>query len=245
MYCDNCGTKIEKKASFCTTCGKPVSEIGSQSSAARAVVPSPQQNEEVSYMNPSDYSNIFIDPEEQLLGTLGNGYLENILHRKVKKCHALLTDKRIYFQGNFYTGSGKQLQQKKSEKIVDVEDITGTGFIYSKPLGILTMIIGVIIPWVPLVLQHITWEATYLFHGFDGVVIGLIGDVIAILGLIIRYLLNRNTFFEIEYAGGGIRFNARIIGLSAVKDFQKQIRRAKDAAKRKDAKCSAATVETP
>ncbi|MGN0400656.1 MAG: zinc ribbon domain-containing protein [Acetatifactor sp.] len=242
MYCDNCGTKVEENASFCTACGKPVSEIGSQSSAAGAVVPTPQLNEEISYMNPSDYSNIFIDPEEQLLGTLGNGYLENILHRKVKKCHALLTDKRIYFQGTFYTGNGKQLQQKKSEKIVDLEDITGTGFLYSKPLGILASIIWIVIPLL-LFLFCLVWS---IKAGNEEYVLCALGvDVIAILRLIIRYLLNRNTFFEIEYAGGSIRFNAQIIGLSAVKDFQKQIRRAKDAAKGKDAKCSAATVETP
>jgi hypothetical protein len=59
----------------------------------------------------------------------------------------------------------------------------------------------------------------------------VIGIFIPVLIYTIKYLLNRKVYFILEYAGGAIRFDAIIVGLSNVKDFNKQIRRAKDHAK--------------
>ena len=173
-------------------------------------------------MKPSAYQKIFVEPDEQLLGTLGNGYLESMLNKKVKKCHALLTDKRVYFQGTFFDGRGKTLQQDIIEKIVDLEDITGTGFRYNKPFRILTTVIMLVIWWLLII-----------SFGYYYSPVGLFGTIITILITIIKYIKSRKTDFMLEYAGGAIRFNASIIGLSHVKDFNMQIRRAKDHAKAK------------
>lgn len=245
MYCEKCGSEMPNDARFCGNCGAVVENAesgkngehslsdntndpvlsnmnaGQAPDKLKTTVPSYQQ--EISYMEPSAYSKVFIEPDEQLLGRLGNGYLENILYKRVKKCHALLTDKRVYFQGAFFTGRGKQLSQVTSERIVDLEDITGTGFIYSQPMGVLTAIIALLIPWV----------IAFMMDPFDmSSEFAMMADIIVAIGIFIVSLVNRKTYFVIEYAGGEIQFDAQILGLSKVRDFQKQIRRAKDKIKR-------------
>ena len=180
-------------------------------------------------MEPSKYSKVFVDPDELLQGTLGNGYLENLLFGDVKRCHALLTDRRVYFQGRFLFENGKRSEWLISEEIVDLEDITGTGFIYSKPIGILMTLIYLVIPWI-VALMYYVLDLSIFFPSDNAPKIGLIGDVIVLLITIVRYILNRKTYFSVEYAGGAIKFNAKIIGVPAVRDFQKQVRRAKDRA---------------
>lgn len=308
MYCTSCGNKMSDGAKFCTKCGVSLEDemsikesvLSDSVSQEISDYSSQQQSENQAYMSPSAYSKVFVEPDEQLLGTLGNGYLENILHGKVKKCHALLTDKRVYLQGTFFSGSRKTLQQDICEKIVDVEDITGTGFRYSKPVskllqfwGMLGGIFGIWLCLEPLIffmpiifipiifipiifitiiriirkkMQHknnvckeSVWHSVFvsislilvigyliywllsraswgfLDDGMGSIILGVVVgvDLVLLVVLLVQYIKSRKTYFVIEYAGGAIRFNATIVGLSHVKDFQKQIRRAKDKAKGK------------
>jgi hypothetical protein len=242
MFCSKCGKEIPESARFCGNCGATVggadnvTKAGAVGNSFTNLKDTVQEKEtkteketetetEVTYMAESAYSTVFVEPDEQLLGTLGNGYLENILGKKVKKAHALLTNKRVYFQGTFFSGSGKNLQQDIAEKIVDLEDITGTGFRYNKPIGFLRPIIMTVIMGV------LGWFIDLFLLGFGGATGAVLGILIPILIYIIKYLLNRKVYFILEYAGGAIRFDATIVGLSNVKDFNKQIRRAKDHAK--------------
>lgn len=236
MVCEQCGGELKRNAKFCGKCGAAVT-MEKSASVVKNVQQAFQQErakEEVTYMQESGYQKVFVEPDEQLQGSLGNGYLENILHKKVKKCHALLTDKRVYLQGTFFSGSGKSLQEDLMEKTVDLEDITGTGFRYSKPLGLLSVLLTYIVPLIAGAVWG--WETGWkMGWGREGgAVNGAVGGfVLATLITLVRYLKNRKTDFIIEYAGGFIRFDAMIIGLSNVRDFQKQIRRAKDKAKGK------------
>jgi len=238
MYCTSCGNKMSDGAKFCTKCGASLEDemsikesvLSDSVSQEISDYSSQQQSENQAYMSPSEYGKVFVEPDEQLLGTLGNGYIENILGKKVKKTHALLTNKRVYFQGTFFSGSGKKLQQDIIEKVVDLEDITGTGFRYNKPLGILATIITVIRGGIMGALVG------YICGDICGQEVGIsVGTIIgfSVIIYIVYYLSSREVDFILEYAGGAIRFNATIVGLSHVKDFQKQIRRAKDKAKGK------------
>ncbi len=234
MICKNCGNDLPEGAKFCDKCGAVLEQAQSQTPGVQGAQAGgcggPQQGagnfngamRQASYMEPSKYSKVFVDPDEKLQGTLGNGYLENLLFGDIKRCHALLTDRRVYFQGRFLYENGKRSEWLISEEIVDLEDITGTGFIYSKPIGILMTLILLVIPWIPLILAPNRQN--------DFGIIGLIGDVVVLLITLVRYILNRKTYFSMEYAGGAIKFDAKIIGVPAVRDFQKQIRRAKDRA---------------
>ncbi len=236
MICSKCGSDVPNDCKFCFNCGSKVEASDSSSAVSSKEVtpaiqtPSSQSTLPSASVTPTSYGNVFIEPDEQLLSTLGNGYVENILNKKVKKCHALLTDKRVYFQGTFFSGSGKSFIKEKYEKIVDLEDITGTGFRYSNPFGLLAPIVTIVVSWF-LALLYFAFDLDLFFPADNAPIIGLTGTAIAILILIVNYLKSRGTDFIIEYAGGHIRFNASIIGLSKVQDFQKQIRRAKDKVK--------------
>ena len=192
--------------------------------------------QDTAYLNQSSYNQIFVEPDEKLLATLGNGWATNLLFHNLKKCNALLTDKRLYFQGTFFSGSGKSLTSQRAEKVIDLEDITGTGFVYSKGVGALMILIDLLIlaalsaigiligGWV--ISSRGDINDTAVACGIVGFVLGVIVDIVSIL-------LSRKTHFAIEYAGGGISFNAKIVGIADVRYFQKQIRRAKDKVKGK------------
>lgn len=181
MFCGNCGKQIDDSCNVCPHCGTRIE---------KDVV---KEKDDI-------YKVIFVEPDENYLGSLGNGYLNSFLtSKKIKRCIALLSDKRVYLRGNMVDINSGKIERFNMQKTIDLEDITGTGFVYSSPqvwklvLAILT--IPVIIP--------------------------------AIL-LLVSYLKGRNTLFFIEYAGGCIKFDASIYGLAESQDFERQIRRAKN-----------------
>ncbi len=272
MFCKQCGCELPDGTLFCTECGTMHEQTTSENVTSQEQAMSGNGNaygqawgdnlsaqeqawddnssaqgqvsEEQNQINTasSRYSRVFVDPDEQLQGTLGNGYLENLLHKKVKKCNALLTDRRVYFQGRFFSGSGKKLVQSTMEMVVDVEDITGTKFIYRKPVGRLAFLIPLILTPLFAIIGGLLLIIGYNTDYPIDEIIETIGIIIlsgsgvslvtALIGFLL-YIINRKVYFAIEYAGGSIKFNATIIGLAAVQDFQKQIRRVKDAAKRR------------
>lgn len=187
MFCGNCGKQIDDSCNVCPYCG---TRIKQDTRIEKDVV---KEKDDI-------YKVIFVEPDENYLGSLGNGYLNSFLtNKKIKRCIALLSDKRIYLRGNMVDINSGKIERFNMQKTIDLEDITGTGFVYSSPqvwklvLAILT--IPVIIP--------------------------------AIL-LLVSYLKGRNTLFFIEYAGGCIKFDASIYGLAESQDFERQIRRAKN-----------------
>lgn len=187
MFCGNCGKQIDDSCNVCPYCG---TRIKQDTRIEKDVV---KEKDDI-------YKVIFVEPDENYLGSLGNGYLNSFLtNKKIKRCIALLSDKRVYLRGNMVDINSGKIERFNMQKTIDLEDITGTGFVYSSPqvwklvLAILT--IPVIIP--------------------------------AIL-LLVSYLKGRNTLFFIEYAGGCIKFDASIYGLAESQDFERQIRRAKN-----------------
>ena len=107
--------------------------------------------------------------------------------------------------------------RERTEKIVNVEDITGTGFVYSEP-GLWKLIIGILLTVTGIVGILYILPLVLLIPG---------------LLLITSYLTDRGSTFFIEYAGGYIRFDASIYGIEESQDFHKQIRRIQDSLKGK------------
>lgn len=236
MFCGKCGNELPEGATLCDKCGTIISSetqkediIGQMGTESVSFDFDPAEiQQETIFMDESSYNQLFVEQDEHLLGTLGNGWIANMLFYKLKKCNALLTDKRLYLQGTFFSGSGKTLTSQRYEKVIDLEDITGSGFLYSKENGILiSLFIYVIFTVIGGIFSYIILNDRFIPAGC------IIGFCIGLIIEIIRYLINRKTYFLIEYAGGGIRFDASIIGIADVRDFQKQIRRAKDKAKGK------------
>lgn len=184
MFCEKCGMELPEGAKFCDKCGAIIA--GQEEITADL----PGNKEKQKYD--------LIDTDEHIIKTLGNGYGVNLLYGNAKTCHAILTDRRLYLEGALYSGSGSSLMKSTERRVIDIDDITGTGFVYQK-LSIPAVIIGIIT--VPI----------------------LIGIII-----LVKVFLARTTLFVVEYAGGCIKFDANIVGIADVNDFHKQIRRVKD-----------------
>ena len=165
-------------------------------------------------------SQSFVSKDEKYIASLGNGYIMNFLTNKsVQKGFAFLSNKRVYFKGSCLSGTGKNLVKTNEERTVDVKNITGSGFVYQTDWSKLLKIIGIVVAIVGVLVSM-----------FFGVLITLLSLIIAGILEVLGYLLNRKTYFRIEYAGGCIAFDVSFYAKAEIDDFQKQLRRTKDLA---------------
>lgn len=94
-------------------------------------------------------SGYFVNRDEKYISSLGNGYIMNYLAKgNLSKGFAVVSDKRVYFRGSCFSGQGKTFRRTDEERTVDIKDVTGSGFIYQRYIGIL---IGVFMALVTLV----------------------------------------------------------------------------------------------
>lgn len=83
-------------------------------------------------------SEYFIDKDEKYISSLGNGYIMNyLINGSLSKGFSVVSNKRVYFRGSCFSGQGKSLRKTDEERTVDIKDITGSGFIYQRYIGIL------------------------------------------------------------------------------------------------------------
>ncbi len=73
---------------------------------------------------------MFVSPDEQTVAVLGNSMAQTFLATgDLSSSFAVLSDKRVYFHGKAFVRNGKRFYVRKEKRIVDVQDVTGTGFI--------------------------------------------------------------------------------------------------------------------
>jgi hypothetical protein len=246
MFCGMCGSEVEDNAKFCPKCGTVLNAeekapdndmyAGDKTKTTENVTdPKGTVEVEQPYRMQMDtpstrfignkYEKVFVEPDENYIGSLGDGYLNSFLTaREIKRCVALLSDKRVYLRGNMLDINSGKIARINMQKTLDLEDITGTGFIFESP-QIWKLIVAALCACATVlcVIAGIGWDDVW----FSGV----IPCVIAVALPIISYIKSRHTLFFIEYAGGCIKFDASIYGLAESQDFEKQIRRAKNKVK--------------
>lgn len=84
------------------------------------------------------FTKYFIDGDETLVSSLGNRYIENfIANGTLENGFSVISNKRVYFRGSCLTGNGKSFIKSDEERVVDIRDVTGSGFIYQREIGIL------------------------------------------------------------------------------------------------------------
>lgn len=90
----------------------------------------------------------FISRDEKPVATLGNTYIQTFLNNGyIKKGFAIVSNKRIYFQGTSYSivydrRGKKKINKTSKSQTIDLKDVTGTGFEYTSSIGYL--IVGTI-----------------------------------------------------------------------------------------------------
>jgi len=159
------------------------------------------------------FSQFFMSPNEELVAVLGNSYLENFLHSgNVKKGFAVASDKRVYFQGKkYYVGEKGEIEENANSRVVDLRDVTGTGFDSFVDNGWLVLGIGNIVLGILLI----------------GIGIGILLLLFAAYCMY-KYYKSKHSFIVIQYAGGEIGYELKWFGNQEIELFQKQLRLAKD-----------------
>ncbi len=189
---------------FCEKCGTALID---------GVCPKCIQETEPVKKSEEKFRNFFMSPNEKLVAILGNSYLENFFHSgNIKRGFAVASDKRVYFQGKkYYVGENGEIEENYNSRVVDLRDVTGTGFDSFVDNG-------------------------WLFLGIGNIVIGILLLAI-IIGIplllyaaycIYRYYKSKHSFIIIQYAGGEIGYELKWFGNQEIELFQKQLRLAKD-----------------
>lgn len=180
----------------------------------------------------AQFKRLFVSPNEQLVTTLGNTYLQNYINNgSVYKGFSVVSDKRAYFYGTSYNivynnnGTAKAIKSRSSQ-MIDLRDITGTGFKNTVDIGYL---IASIILFVVIIITSLM--SVYMGNSYQmGDIYSslIIVSLIVWVCLIFKYLASRLSLVFIQYAGGEIAIDIRWFSEQEIKDFQKQLRLAKD-----------------
>lgn len=174
------------------------------------------------------FKNFFMSPNEKLVAVLGNSYLENFFHSgTVGKGFAVASDKRVYFQGKkFYLGEDGEIEVSYNSRVVDLRDVTGTGFDSFADNGWLYL--GVVISVISVIFSRL------VFLDSKGMFFSLVIFIaLALLSLFAaysfyKYYKSRHSLIVIQYAGGEIGYELKWFGNQEIELFQKQLRLAKD-----------------
>ncbi len=232
MYCGKCGTEITGAGKFCPKCGAEILDTP-KTDVIKEIVQE-ECNEVQEYKLKDNeiekLSESFVSMDEKFIASLGNGYIMNYLaNQSVGNGFAFITDKRVYFKGSCLSGTGKKLTRSDEERTVDIKNITGSGFIHYRPIGIVIMGILLMIASISLML------VSPLLQPIIFIPVSLAGMIPSIF-ILKNYSLERKTLFRIEYAGGCIAFNVSLYAKTEIDDFQKQMRRTKDLAEESSSK---------
>lgn len=214
MKCNNCGNEFE--GNFCDKCGTAV------------------QEKETRFEQKIKES--FVEPEENLVDILGTNTAKTFFSTGVLgNGFAVLSDKRMYFKGRCYVRAGKGFFKKMEERVVDLNDITGTGFVHNKN------IITTILYYVAFAISCAIWFSwpfwgIYYATGKQWAkkVAWGIQCIFWMMPLFyIIYKAFNYSLFEVSYAGGGIAFDLSWITKADSDNFQKTLQKAKSDYKKK------------
>ena len=177
------------------------------------------------------YESTFLGLDEYQISYIGTGYTPNY---KAKGAPGLLgatlTSKRVYFSGLFYArNSNGQYMLCKQRKIINTRDITGTGYDFCRPkqfiwLSIVFLLLAAVGSFI--VVMHVPESMS----GISNILLFLSGALPFFISVLFMcfYFAKRKTLFTIDYAGGNIAFDSKMIGQDEQDAFMRSIHLVKD-----------------
>ena len=169
---------------------------------------------------------VFVDQSETPVATIGSDYLQNFLSGgKVERGIGVLTQKRFYYKGHNFSGTGKALKSITEKGVVSIEDISFTMFKYSRHVG--WLIFGAflaVIGFYTFLMEFSTVSINGSGASFPVSLIVLAASIPFFVG----YFTKRQTLFQISFPGGCFVFDVRYYPISEVRDFQRQLYLMKD-----------------
>ena len=179
------------------------------------------------HVNEYNFTRIFYDSSEKHLGTLGIGYLQNyMISGKSERAILLLSNKRLYQRGKALQKSNRGWILVRTEKVVDIKDITGTSFLSNKRLSLLFSSIFFGFATLALFGISILNRKLEAEQNWD-VLLFLLGSIMT-GACIWAYLFLQKKVFIVEYAGGSIGVDSSAYAEIEITEFQKKISKLKD-----------------
>lgn len=218
MNCSNCGNEFE--GNFCDKCGSMAQKEKTKANLLEEKV-----------------KESFIEPEESLVYILGTNTAKTFFSTGILgNGFAVLSDKRMYFKGRCYVRAGKGFFKKMEERVVDLNDITGTGFVHNKNI-IINVIHWAIVIFLSMG-NYLLWPFWIIYFATGkkwAKDIAYYGNWIFLLPIITHFLNQAFNYslFEVSYAGGGIAFDLSWITKADSENFQKSLQKAKSEYKKK------------
>ena len=159
-------------------------------------------------MNYKHFESLFMENSEKYITSIGNNYIQDyIVNGTLSKGIVLVSNKRVYFKGECYYELGKKMYKQNEERVVDLKDITGTGYTTRKVTWMKNLAISLFLYWLVI----FTIGMSGLVDG-SGPLLDFMGvtatfALLLAIACLIVYSTSKNSMFEISYAGGKILFN--------------------------------------
>lgn len=177
---------------------------------------------------------MFITPDEQQIAVLGQSYLRSMVTGGgLATGTCILTSKRLYFKGTCFTSNGKGFSKSSEDSIVDIKDITASGFSVSSNIAYFIFALVAVIFSITSIVDGIDSNDYYRSQwGMSGqgdtqIVIGIIGIIIALLAVFL-FFVRRHKLYVISFAGGKLAFKASSYSTVELSNFQRMLRLVKD-----------------
>ena len=195
---------------------------------------------------------LFVDAKEELLGTLGQSYVTNVLHGERGNTVMALTNQRLYMKGNVLQKINNKYVRTAGSQVVALRDVSGTHTLRIERLGArIVMFILLGLGALLLVIGIIGMVGSAAAsHGSSGGVFGGIapsgnnrgssaasqvmlltfGVILAIIGGIGLLVVNarRLRLFVVEYSSGAVATRSDAYSVEEIEQFQKAVHIAKD-----------------
>lgn len=170
----------------------------------------------------ADFKDTLVDQKENVIAILGKNYAQNYLDTgNISNGFVILSNERVYFKGScMYKVNGKY-HSSDEERVLDLKDVTGTGFETINPIHLLWTAIGI---WI---LTFFYWISPLSTKGQQFDLIFCIGLVVGAV-FAFRYITHKSTIFRIDYAGGNIAFDLVFASQNEAENFNKALRNAKN-----------------
>lgn len=219
QFCNNCGTYLGESSfsvSFFDFWGKLGKLTQSHSFANTFSLNDCTQEKGEKYGQP------FISQDKMVQATIGVSYVQSYMSGEgFKRGAAVLTDKRLYYFGQLFTGKGTTVTGFTEDGIVSAEDITFTRFIHRNPVGCLVIGLFIFIYSILSLIIGIADEATGIL------LTGLVALFVSII-FFLYYYISRSTILEIAFPGGSFMIDSKWYSKASMRDFQHQIHLVKD-----------------
>ena len=166
---------------------------------------------------------MFVNSNERLECVVGNSFWQNFLSTgELKESFAILSDKKVYFRGNCLIKHQKKYSKQQSERIVDIKDVTGSGFVKTNPILLkVLLIVSAVISTIFLVGLACEFFERFRLSSDE---LWLLPATIVSAGLTaflyFQYISQKKYVFEINFAGGGIAFEMHLFPKEEAEQFQ-------------------------